>query len=168
MTWPTTQIATTNLDAGSDQPKLARQDLLDTVTAVNSIINHGDPRQYAVLHPIRPNYPGGATEWTFTEIFDPTGMITLSSGESSNSRFTLPAGTYLFEVCGSIVENNSNIRYYGLPLWDYTQNVTLGSIGVQDTGGYVVLTQSTSCGAKSSTVYNLPNSGLAVKITKLA
>lgn len=37
MTWPTTPIATTNLDAGSDQPRLARADLKDMADAVNAI-----------------------------------------------------------------------------------------------------------------------------------
>ena len=37
MTWPTTPIPTTNLDAGSDQPRLARADLKQMADAVNDI-----------------------------------------------------------------------------------------------------------------------------------
>jgi len=38
MAFPTSQIDTTNLDSASDDPSLARADLLDTVTSLNSII----------------------------------------------------------------------------------------------------------------------------------
>ncbi len=38
MAFPTSQIDTTNLDSASDDPSLARSDLLDTVTSLNSII----------------------------------------------------------------------------------------------------------------------------------
>lgn len=38
MAFPTSQIDTTNLDSATDNPSLARADLLDAVTALNSII----------------------------------------------------------------------------------------------------------------------------------
>ena len=41
MAFPTTQITTTNLDAGTDDPSLARVDLLDAVQKVNTIISEG-------------------------------------------------------------------------------------------------------------------------------
>jgi hypothetical protein len=37
MTWPTTPISTNNLDAGSDEPRLARADLKQTVDQVNAM-----------------------------------------------------------------------------------------------------------------------------------
>ena len=37
MTWPTTPVSTTNLDAGSDEPRLARADLKSAVDNVNAI-----------------------------------------------------------------------------------------------------------------------------------
>lgn len=41
MTWPTTQIVTTNLDAGTKSPANARAQLLEAVVAVNSIPGSG-------------------------------------------------------------------------------------------------------------------------------
>lgn len=41
MAFPTTQITTTNLDDASDDPSLARADLLDAVQKVNTIISEG-------------------------------------------------------------------------------------------------------------------------------
>lgn len=38
MAFPTSQIDTTNLDSATDNPSLARADLYDAVTALNSII----------------------------------------------------------------------------------------------------------------------------------
>ena len=38
MTFPTSQINTTNLDSGTDDPSQARGDLLNAVTALNTII----------------------------------------------------------------------------------------------------------------------------------
>ena len=39
MAFPTTQITTTNLDAGTDSPASARADLLDAVQKLNTIID---------------------------------------------------------------------------------------------------------------------------------
>ena len=41
MAFPTTTITTTNLDAGTDDPSLARADLLDAVQKLNTIISEG-------------------------------------------------------------------------------------------------------------------------------
>ncbi len=49
MAWPTTDITTTNLDAGSDSPALARADLLTTAQYVNSIKNHVSVAAQSVL-----------------------------------------------------------------------------------------------------------------------
>ena len=38
MTFPTTAVTTTNLDAGTDSPASARADILDAVTKLNTII----------------------------------------------------------------------------------------------------------------------------------
>jgi len=43
MTWPTTPIGTTNIDAGTGSPATARADLKSAVDAVNSMIAMGDP-----------------------------------------------------------------------------------------------------------------------------
>ena len=41
MAFPTASITTTNLDAGTDDPSLARADLLDGVQKLNTIISEG-------------------------------------------------------------------------------------------------------------------------------
>lgn len=41
MAFPTSQVTTDNLDAGTDDPSLARADLLDAVQKLNTIISEG-------------------------------------------------------------------------------------------------------------------------------
>lgn len=41
MAFPTASVTTTNLDAGTDDPSLARADLLDAVQKLNTIISEG-------------------------------------------------------------------------------------------------------------------------------
>jgi hypothetical protein len=41
MAFPTNQVNTTNLDSGTDDPSLAREDLLDAVQKLNTIISEG-------------------------------------------------------------------------------------------------------------------------------
>ena len=41
MAFPTSQVTTDNLDAGTDDPSLARVDLLDAVQKLNTIISEG-------------------------------------------------------------------------------------------------------------------------------
>ena len=40
MTWPTTPAGTTNIDAGSDKPALARPDIKQNIDNVNAIIDY--------------------------------------------------------------------------------------------------------------------------------
>lgn len=49
MTWPVTDAGTTNLDAGADNPSLARADLLQAVQNCNSIKNHVTAAAQTVL-----------------------------------------------------------------------------------------------------------------------
>ena len=42
MAFPTTQVTTTNLDAGTDSPASAREDLLDAVQKLNTIIDEAN------------------------------------------------------------------------------------------------------------------------------
>ena len=41
MAFPTAQVTTTNLDSGTDDPSLAREDILDAVQKLNTIIDEG-------------------------------------------------------------------------------------------------------------------------------
>lgn len=50
MTFPTANVATTHLDSASDDPSLAREDLLDAVNKLNTIISEaGSANGVAVL-----------------------------------------------------------------------------------------------------------------------
>jgi hypothetical protein len=51
MTFPTATVSTTNLDSATDDPSLARADLLDAVQKLNTIIDEGgDPNGVALLN----------------------------------------------------------------------------------------------------------------------
>ena len=51
MTFPTGTVNTTNLDSATDDPSLARADLLDAVQKLNTIIDEGgDPNGVAILN----------------------------------------------------------------------------------------------------------------------
>lgn len=74
MTFPTTAIATTNLDASSDDPSLARADLLQAVQTINTILSTANGA-YGVLvlqgdATINPNKLPGTLA--------PTGQLTLN------------------------------------------------------------------------------------------
>ena len=43
MTWPTGSVVTTDLDAATDSPANARDDILSALQKLNQIIDHGEP-----------------------------------------------------------------------------------------------------------------------------
>lgn len=49
MTWPNTTVSTTHLDAGTDEPRLARADLKDAVDKLNTIITDGPTRGFVEI-----------------------------------------------------------------------------------------------------------------------
>jgi hypothetical protein len=84
MTFPTSTIVTTHLDAGSDDPSLARADILDAVTKLNSIITD-------------KNTPNGVV------VLDSTGKITFSLlpdtiSSSTGSNLTLNPSTGIVKL----------------------------------------------------------------------
>ena len=102
MPWPTTSISTTNLDAGSDQPRLARSDLKDLVDAVNNIIADGGRDKVALY-----TYGDSVTTTNQstlavvaespTELYDNNANITVSG-----SNIQVPAGTWIIEAPASV------------------------------------------------------------------
>lgn len=76
MAFPTTQIGTTNLDSSSDDPSLARADLLLAVQSLNTIIAEaGGANGVALLN--------GSNELPSSRIpssLSPSGTLTLSPG----------------------------------------------------------------------------------------
>jgi hypothetical protein len=87
MAWPSgTKAATTNVDAGTDQPKLARADIKQNIDNVNSIIDElniaspsdGDLMQYSSSserwEPVASSSVGGSTtEIAFARIINSVG-----------------------------------------------------------------------------------------------
>lgn len=151
MTWPTTPVATTNLDAGSDQPRLARADLKQMADNVNDIqatfdINgaadgdlmiynsatskweYADGSTYIAANSTPANIqaaiqvssgtvgPGisGRQTLPITELYDPNGLISISS-----NTFTLGAGTYLIESYGGVHQGGNRLP---LELFNDTDN----------------------------------------------
>jgi len=75
MTFPTTLIPTTNLDNGSDDPSLARGDLLTAVQSLNTIItDKNNPNGVVVLQ------SDGTIQASLlpTTLTTPSGQLTLS------------------------------------------------------------------------------------------
>jgi hypothetical protein len=139
MAWPTSKAGTTNVDAGSDQPKLARPDIKQNIDNVNAIIDefdiaspsNGDILQYnsssghwdsvaqssagTSISVLRlettgwENISGDNYRRYLSETFDNAGMVSISS----NYQFTLGAGTYLIRPDNTIVgDNEVQIQLY--------------------------------------------------------
>ena len=52
MTWPNTTISTDNVDAGSDEPRLARAQIKETIDAVNQMISNGAELGLVITKPM--------------------------------------------------------------------------------------------------------------------
>lgn len=79
MAFPTTQITTTNLDDASDDPSLAREDLLDAVQKLNTIIDEGGSANGVALlgssGKLKATQMPGSITATGTQIINPTGGV---------------------------------------------------------------------------------------------
>lgn len=101
MTWPTTTINTTNLDAGSDEPRLARADIKDMADAVNLMIADGGKDKIAIITygdsvtTTNTNNLAVVSE-TPTELYDNAGV------NISGTSIQIPAGTWLIEAPASL------------------------------------------------------------------
>lgn len=74
MAFPTSQIDTTNLDDATDDPNLARVDLLDAVTKLNTIIDEaGDPSGVCLL-----DSNGRVPSTQVPTVFSPTTTLQLA------------------------------------------------------------------------------------------
>lgn len=85
MTWPTTTISTANLDSGLDNPGLAREQLLNTVDAVNNIITEfGDVQAATAQDAQLLQYSTGTDSWTsqFPELHRYTERTTALGNQS--------------------------------------------------------------------------------------
>jgi len=129
MTWPTTPINTTNLDAGSDQPALARADLLAMANAVNSVIGQGGTVSPAYI--VYDNSLTTTNGNTFAAVSETPTV--LSAGATaitvSTSNIVIPAGTWLFECPMSTVDQRSTgaVGVAEIQLFNTTDSLTVAS-----------------------------------------
>jgi hypothetical protein len=78
MTFPTSQIPTTNLDNGTDDPSQARGDLLTAVQTINTIITDANgPSGVVVLQG-----SGFISTSLLPDTLSPSGQLTLNPGNS--------------------------------------------------------------------------------------
>lgn len=118
MTWPNSAINTTNLDAGTDQPALARADLKSAVDAVNAMIAYGDPKANIPFFEVQAtNTRDGSNRIQLAVTTNPMSLVTLSD---NNYRFTVPAGTYYCAVTRPVLGTSAQ----GPDLYDVTNDIT--------------------------------------------
>lgn len=75
MAFPTSQVNTTNLDSGSDDPSLARADLLSAVQNLNTIVDGAGSAEGVALLNVSGQIPSTQIPNT---IAPTTGVLTLS------------------------------------------------------------------------------------------
>jgi len=79
MAFPTNTVNTTNLDAGTDDPSLARADLLDAVQKLNTIITEGGAANGVALLTSGGKLSATQMPTTITatgvQVFNPTGGV---------------------------------------------------------------------------------------------
>jgi len=152
MAWPSgSKAGTTNVDAGSDKPALARADIKQNIDNVNSIIdtfdiaspNNGDILTY--------NSTSGAWEPGAASSGGASiGVLNISTGEelvtgntyrrtvsidqdtfdfltaSGNYQITIAAGTYIFEPVLQ-TDDDTEVNIY---LHNETSDTDLGTVGI--------------------------------------
>lgn len=107
-TWPSTTVPTTNLDAGSDEPRLARADIKTMADVVNELVAYGTPSAgfpVAILsctNPVGTLISSGLYRISLSEDLDTGSMITLSSNQ-----FSLAAGTYSLQFAGILYQSGA-------------------------------------------------------------
>lgn len=79
MAFPTASVTTTNLDAGTDDPSLARADLLDAVQKLNTIISEGGAANGVALLDASSKLSSTQMPTTITatgvQVLNPTGGV---------------------------------------------------------------------------------------------
>lgn len=116
-TWPSTTISTTNLDAGSDRPSLARADIKQMADVVNELVNYGAPSGGPTIFMLGCTLDGASgisdaeLDWMRTSGSD---NLFYNVGNYSVSRWTFSqSGTYLVTTSGAYFKTGSsstNIR----------------------------------------------------------
>lgn len=129
MAFPTTQVTTTNLDSGTDDPSLAREDLLDAVQKLNTIISEGGAANGVAL--LSSSGKLGATQMpaqitaTGTQVINPTNgvvniqdVLRLSPLTSTElNALTSVAGDFAYCSSGSDSSGEPCLAFYDGTNW---------------------------------------------------
>ena len=143
MTWPNTTVTTTNLDAGSDEPRLARADLLDAVEKLNQIISQGPNQGYAVVKVTGRYTPQDRPQTSVANITIPINSGNICSVSANNSLVISP-GVYRWEwpPCAPLggTTHASTTSFIGnvsglTTLSSAVSGSTVMPFGTQDAGG---------------------------------
>ena len=154
MTWPnSTKAGTTNVDAGSDKPALARADIKQNIDNVNAIIDtfdiaspsNGDILTYnssnSAWEPGEPassggdfaifgiaigeqNVSGNTYRRALSEDFDPNGIIAVNS----TYQLTLAAGNYIIESTTNFATLSSGIAETSVIVYNETNTSVIGTV----------------------------------------
>ena len=103
MTFPTLQVTTTNLDAGTDSPASARADLLDAVQKLNIIIDEKNTANGVLVLNGSAQVPGSNLPAT---IAPTTGVLTLAP---TTGRVKIEDVLRLEQLSTSTVESLSSL-----------------------------------------------------------
>ena len=120
MSFPTSTISTANLDSSADDPSLARVDLLDAVTKLNTIISEADTAYgVPILNSsglIKSTQLPTTISAAGTQVLSPsTGIVNIQSilRISPQSEATIVALTGVQEgdmvLCANLISGNANV-----------------------------------------------------------
>ena len=150
MTWPTTKASTTNIDAGSDKPALARPDIKQNIDNVNAIIDEFDIASPSNGDILTYNSSSGAWEpGAASSGGVQMAILNISGGEelvssieyrrtvsidydtfdfltqNGSYQITVNAGTYLFEPILQLDDDTQA----DIVLYNETADTSLGTVG---------------------------------------
>ena len=120
MAFPTAEVTTTNLDSGSDDPSLARADLLDAVQKLNTIISEGGASNGVAL--LSSSGKLSATQMptqitaTGTQVLNPTdGVVNIQDVLRMSGLTRTEILALTGSVAGDIVFNTTGTDSTGAP-----------------------------------------------------
>ncbi len=145
MTWPNATVSTTNLDAGSDEPRLARADLKDAVDKLNSIITDGPTRGFLEIGVDgAENYGGGVSLSRANLTINYATGPSFHSLDARSQHLILQPGTYMFDF--------PPIEPQGSGAWNFYSNT--GNININGTtvNGLIKVLDMTGAPSSKSTI----------------
>lgn len=138
MAWPTTQAGTTNVDAGSDKPSLARADIKQNIDNVNDILNtYGANGPFASVNEY--------TAQQYVDLTTLTDAATISWDLNSNQVAQITLGGN--RTLGAPTNQNAGATYVLIVKQPAGANYTLGFNSVYKFAGGTAPTITASNGA---------------------